>query len=207
MRKRGRPPSRPPEIVVEQAMRLFWRKGFLETTVDDLILSAAGSRFSLYNVYGGKRGLFASALDHYGRTVMTPLVAPLTRANAGLSEIGEFFAQFARPDGWLRDRPGCLVCLAAAEAAAYEPEQTQQVLGQIDGLRGLFVAALDRAQRNGELAPDREPEPAADYLVGVVIGLMTLARSPIATSTLLNFILGALDHVRGLRVEPTRSAR
>jgi hypothetical protein len=106
-----------------------------------------------------------------------------------------------RPAGWLAQRRGSLVCLAASAARAYEAELTQAVFGHVDGLRRAFLGAFEHARVAGKLAAGRDPEALADYRIGAMIGLMTMARSPIAAASLQHLVLGVLDHFDHLTAE------
>ena len=52
-------------------MRLFWRKGYAATSVEDLIATLQLSRSSLYDTFGDKRTLFLEALKLYSERVIS----------------------------------------------------------------------------------------------------------------------------------------
>ena len=62
---RGRPRGFDPDKALEQAMRLFWRKGYEATSVSDLTGAMGINRPSLYAAFGNKESLFRRALDRY----------------------------------------------------------------------------------------------------------------------------------------------
>ena len=51
--------------VLDAAMQCFWAHGYEATSVKDLIERTGLTAASLYNVYGDKRAMFRTALDHY----------------------------------------------------------------------------------------------------------------------------------------------
>ena len=51
-------------------MRLFWRKGYAATSVEDLTETLHLSRSSLYDTFGDKRTLFLEALKFYSERVI-----------------------------------------------------------------------------------------------------------------------------------------
>ncbi|HZM25290.1 MAG TPA: helix-turn-helix domain-containing protein, partial [Anaerolineales bacterium] len=51
-------------------MRLFWRKGYAGTSVEDLTGTLNLSRSSLYDTFGDKRTLFLEALRFYSGRVL-----------------------------------------------------------------------------------------------------------------------------------------
>ncbi len=62
---------------LEQAMTLFWSKGFANTSINDLTETLAINRFSLYNTFGDKETLYYQALDNYLSSISFPKLEPL----------------------------------------------------------------------------------------------------------------------------------
>src|ERR1700761_2329810 len=61
----GRPRAFDRDAALHAAMLLFWEKGFLATSMNDLC-DAMGIRSpSLYAAFGSKEGLFAEAVQRY----------------------------------------------------------------------------------------------------------------------------------------------
>lgn len=63
----GRPREFDTDAALDHAMQLFWRKGFLGTSLSDLTNAMGITRPSLYAAFGNKESLFLRALDHYFR--------------------------------------------------------------------------------------------------------------------------------------------
>ncbi len=60
-------------------------------------------------------------------------------------------------------------------------------------LRKAFLHALRGAQTRGELAEERDPEALADFLVGTVMGLSSLARAARPRRQIRSFVETALS--------------
>ncbi len=54
------------EQALEAAMRVFWQKGYVGTSLSDLTAALGINKPSLYAAFGNKEQLFASALARYG---------------------------------------------------------------------------------------------------------------------------------------------
>lgn len=63
----GRPRTFDTAKALHQAMLVFWRKGYLGTSLADLTDAMGISRPSLYAAFGNKKSLFRKALDHYAK--------------------------------------------------------------------------------------------------------------------------------------------
>src|SRR5215470_17396797 len=53
------------DTAADQALRLFWTKGYEGTTLSDLTRAMGINRPSLYAAFGSKEELFRKALDRY----------------------------------------------------------------------------------------------------------------------------------------------
>ena len=76
--------------VVDKAVYVFWRRGFNATSLDDLVEELSVSRSTLYNSFGGKNGLYASAVEQWRDHLKTVMVAPLLDGSQGLLDLREF---------------------------------------------------------------------------------------------------------------------
>ena len=63
---RGRPRSFDAGDALERAQRVFWRKGYLGTSMSDLTEATGVNRPSLYAAFGNKEALFRKVMDRYG---------------------------------------------------------------------------------------------------------------------------------------------
>jgi AcrR family transcriptional regulator len=63
----GRPRTFDVEKALQQAMQVFWRKGYLGTSLSDLTDAMGINRPSLYAAFGNKQSLFRQALEHYAK--------------------------------------------------------------------------------------------------------------------------------------------
>ncbi len=61
----GRPRAFNIDIALDQALLLFWRKGYLGTSLSDLTEAMGINRPSLYAAFGNKETLFRKALGRY----------------------------------------------------------------------------------------------------------------------------------------------
>jgi len=78
----GRPREFDREAALQAAMLMFWRKGFVATSMNDLC-DAMGIRSpSLYAAFGSKETLYLEAIEHYVRTVGPTIWDKLAAATA-----------------------------------------------------------------------------------------------------------------------------
>ena len=161
---------------LEASMRVFWTKGYERTSYADLVTEAKASRYGLYDEFGDKHDLYLAVLDHYRDGPVTHLLGALAEENAGLQELKAYFGRLVdvfRSEG---ARNGCLMSLSAIALAPHDPLIAQKVQENFRRIRGLYVAALERAQQEGDWPEERSAQDVGAALYGIVQGAAVLQR-------------------------------
>lgn len=181
------------DIVTDRALDLFSREGYECTSLADLETETGVDRKGLYNTFGSKRGLFIEALKRYEERAVKFIVTPLESVGAGRLEIENVFSFVTSQKGQLNENRGCLFCLTEQTDIARSKEVAKHVQGYLRRLRDGFAAALHRAQTAGELAPHKEPEILADFLMGTLMGLSAMVRARRPKSQIMHYVETALS--------------
>lgn len=166
-----------PKDALAKAMSAFWKNGYFDTSVDDLVAATGVSRYGLYGEFGSKQGLFLAALDHYQNTIIDSVFNVVEQPDASLPAIREFFAHLVGVSSQPAARLGCLICNTASEVAPHEPEIAQKIQAFRRRLAKGFRRALETAAAKGELPSTFDAKREADFLVGVVHAASVLNRS------------------------------
>jgi TetR/AcrR family transcriptional repressor of nem operon len=185
-----------PDQAIEKAVMVFWKKGYFDTSVEDLVRQTGVSRYGLYGEFGNKKELFHKVLRRYGKNLRKHLYGDVSRADAGLSEIESCFRRIAERATGPHRRLGCLLCNTATELAPHEKETTEMVRLELNSLRKTFFHALQNARRRNELKPGPDAKQLADFLTGVVMSLALLARSGAEPKMIRNLAKTAMTALR-----------
>src|SRR3954452_9697706 len=70
------------EVVLDQALEVFWRKGLRATSMLDLTRATGVQRGSLYHAYGGKEALFRLAFRRYESRFLAAAASALDQPDA-----------------------------------------------------------------------------------------------------------------------------
>ena len=141
--------ARPREFDIDEAldnaMAVFWRKGYDGTSLPDLLDGMQITRGSFYKAFADKRSVYLSCLDRYDRAVISEAVTRLTddARGDGRSRIAAFFNAVAA--GGRTDRRGCFLCNAATERAPFDAEVEVKVAAMTERLRAAFAVAARQA--------------------------------------------------------------
>lgn len=163
------------EVVLDRAMRLFWRQGYEATSMQELVDAMGIGRGSLYATFGDKHALFLEALDRYCRVVAAPLFAPLDEPGPTKAAIRGVFDQVierALTDG----SHGCLMVNATTELAFHDPETRDRAAANLEGGEEKLFRTLQRAQADGEIGAHHDPRALARGLFNALQGLRVTAK-------------------------------
>src|SRR5215210_3872796 len=105
----GRPRSFDESAVLDQAVELFWSRGYEGTSMADLEEHLGIGRQSLYNAFGDKQDLFLRALERYATRGAAGPEARLTAPGAGLAELRAYFDDVLEMVASSSDRRACMV--------------------------------------------------------------------------------------------------
>jgi TetR/AcrR family transcriptional regulator, transcriptional repressor for nem operon len=184
--------------VLEQAMRLFWQRGYGGVSFADLEAATGILRTSIYAAYGDKEGFFIAVVDHYNVHYSAQLRAALRAPATAWAGLEEYFARllsaFADPALPL----GCLVTNVAVEGDRGQSRLGRRIAASIALAEDAFLESFGRAQARGELLPDADPRSLARHLVAVTHGLSVLAKASGDAAVLNDVVASTLAALRPL---------
>jgi len=166
----GRPRKFDRDDVVSKAMRVFWKNGFTQTSIEDLVEGTNVGAQSLYNTFGNKRDIFTQALNLYLSTITK---ATLEQTKNTKSAIEGICAVFPLPSNiiTLNQPLGCLIVMSSFET---DKNKTTEIEAIIDKQRSQAIAAfkqaLKRGQKDGEINSSLDVLPTATLLTTLLQG-------------------------------------
>lgn len=167
---RGRPREFDPERALDRAMHVFWRKGYLGTTMADLTGAMRINGPSLYAAFGNKEALLLKALERYhagpAAYLQEALEAPSARQVAekifrGAVEVGT----------GAHTPPGCFWVHSALSSGDPADPLRRTLAAQRAAGVALLARRFARAVEEGDLAPDTHPADLARLVFTISTGL------------------------------------
>ena len=171
----GRPRCFDIDAALDQALEVFWRKGYEGASVSDLTEAMGINPPSLYAAFGNKEGLFRKALDRY-QVSHAAFWKETLDAPKHLKQSSARSMAFQR----LTDKgnpPGCLI----VQGALCGGEECDSVKAELASRRNASVALirerLKRARAAGDLPAKADPGGLARYVATVIHGMAVQAAS------------------------------
>ncbi|MFD9486318.1 TetR/AcrR family transcriptional regulator [Streptomyces sp. NPDC059991] len=191
----GRPKQFDPDVAVERAMGVFWRKGYAATTPQDLVDELGIGKGSLYNAFGSKHALFEKALARYRDSQAEWLAELLDHPGTAKDRLRGALEALVELDLGDPDRRGCMAVNAAAESASSDAETADTVRKMFARTEGAFRATVEEGRRAGEIDVGRDAATLAAWLLATVIGMRVLAKTAEDATQLrrvVDAVMGAL---------------
>lgn len=153
----------------------FWDRGYAGCDVDTLTRRAGVNRHSLYGAFGGKSGLYHSALKAYVDRITAPYLA-LLEGGDGLADLLAYLDTVSDAAAGY-DHRGCLITNSITELGQDDPEAATIIQTYYDRLELAFAGLVRRAQAGESIRADIDAAAAAGWLLATVQGLSVSARS------------------------------
>ncbi len=166
-----------PDIVLDRAMDLFWQRGYEATSMADLVEHLGIARASIYNTFGSKHELYLKALDRYLLKADPSPVEFLARPGPALPLVRALVERYARDGAGDEQRRGCMVVNAVVERLPGDPSVARRVTAAWNGLEKALADCLRRAQAQGELSREKDPQALARFFVVFLQGLRVVAKT------------------------------
>ncbi|MEO8607293.1 MAG: TetR/AcrR family transcriptional regulator [Chloroflexota bacterium] len=158
-------------------MRLFWRKGYAATSVEDLTETLGLSRSSLYDTFGDKRKLFLEALKLYSERVISHAEQTLNEATSVITAVQTLFDEFIAGVGSEAGAMGCFMVNSITELVPYDPDVTAMAAAYTNALERLLTETLTRAAAQGVVTQEQTPDQLAAYVFNMIQGMRVIIKS------------------------------
>ncbi len=159
------------EKALQDAMLLFWRRGYHKASVRDLTEATRLQPGSLYGAFNNKRSLFLSSLDYYAEELKQFVDSVLHSEKPPLIRIRFFFDYLLDEMRSDPEEKGCLLVNTLLEVPAEDEEINQRVIQALGYVEQSFRQVLTEALERGELASGKDPSTLARLLMTGIFGL------------------------------------
>ena len=166
-----------PEEALEKALALFWRNGYAETTMRDVVAHTGVAHAGLYSAFGSKHDLFKAALIHHRNTTMAWLLRDLESPEAGRAAVEHFFETLLTIIKRGDFENGCFMLNTGIAFGGKDDAIMANVHAHLEQMVKAFAEALERARERGEVRAELDPRATAEFFVSVFNGTAAFARA------------------------------
>jgi TetR/AcrR family transcriptional regulator, transcriptional repressor for nem operon len=161
---------------IHKATRVFWKKGYSNASLRDLMGAMGIGEGSFYNTLRSKKNLYLECLKHYHDTVLRTRLAALSSGSSASEGIRAFFRAILDE---LDDPKTPRICLFGASLSSdvlAERDLKRYVVEGMTAFSNCFYERLKSAKEKGGLRGDVDPEVATQTLMTFLQGLYLVIR-------------------------------
>ena len=162
--------------VLEKAMKLFWRKGFNGTSMQDLVDELGISRASLYDTFGSKQELYFTALNEYRKQSGQQQEEILCSQTSIKQQILCLLEQAIAMSLQDLERKGCFMVNCTVELANQDEKVAAIANQNLEGFEKRMALLIEQGQQQGEINTKHSPKALARYLFTIWNGLQVVSK-------------------------------
>jgi len=146
--------------VLDASVAVFWKKGYADTSIQDLEAATTLKKSSLYAEFQSKENLFLCSLEHYSKTTYGAGILDLKPF--GWHNIEKFLKVRSAPE---HGETGCFIIFAMREHKTFSHKAQRQLEERVDHIRANLLKNIAAEKTL------MEPEKVADILMTFFTGL------------------------------------
>ncbi len=188
------------EKIILESLKLFSLKGFIGTSIHDILTAANTSKGGFYNHFKSKEDLFFQVLEEARRIWREKNLKGLKDIENPIDKIKKFLENFR--DLYLKDAEnfpgGCIFITFIVELNDQRPHLSREVNRGFIGLKGMLKRLLDEGKEAGELRSDVSTDAITEMLFAGVLGATVMYGVDKSSETLDRSISALIDYLEKL---------
>jgi len=192
------------EKALDDAVRLFWERGYGGASMKQIEQALDMRPGSLYATFGNKDGLFREALAVYTGRMSNSMGRALEESPTIMEGIFTYLRslteQITAPDSPAR---ACLVVKTLLEVTSDQPELRDLVNRRLREVEDYLAELFERAREQGELKPGVDSRRLARLVQAQIMGLRSLAQRDIDTVSVKNLTEDIITALGAFTQHPT----
>jgi TetR/AcrR family transcriptional repressor of nem operon len=186
--------------IIYETLRQFSTKGFMSTSINDILESVGTSKGGLYNHFKSKEDLFFAALSEARKIWRERNLAGLDQVARPLDKLKKLLENYR--DHYLADSEnfpgGCIFVALAVELNDQQPHLAREVNEGFQRFKGMIQRLLDEAQAAGDLRNGVDTGMLAEMIFSGILGACVAYTSDKSRENLdrtINGLIGFLNMI------------
>jgi TetR/AcrR family transcriptional regulator, transcriptional repressor for nem operon len=186
------------ERIIHEALKLFSLKGYLNTSIEDILAQAHTSKGGFYNHFKSKDQLFLAVLSQARRIWRSKVLHGLEQIDQPLMKVRKLLENYR--DRYIKDTDnipgGCVFVTLSVELDDQRPDFAEEIGEGFTRTLRLLNKLLDQAKAAGELREDVNTEAVSQLLFTTMLGASVrygMDKSPDTLEKSIGTLLGYLD--------------
>jgi TetR/AcrR family transcriptional repressor of nem operon len=190
------------ENIIHESLRLFSLKGFLGTSLQDILSAAGTSKGGFYNHFRSKEDLFYHVLDEARQEWRTKNLNGLDEIDDPVGKIIRLLENFK--DQYLVDSVhfpgGCVFITLSVELNDQRPHLSKELTKGFVGLKNMIQRLLEQGKEVGQLNNNLDSSTVTEILFAGMLGASVIFGIEKSAKSLEQSINALISYAESLRV-------
>jgi TetR/AcrR family transcriptional regulator, transcriptional repressor for nem operon len=165
------------EIVLEKAMNTFWKKGFHDTSMQDLVDAMGINRASLYDTFGDKHQLYLKSLESYREINSCAISKAIENEPSNKEKIRKILRLLADESLTDTENKGCFFTNATLEMLPQDNAVNAIVCNNLNAMNQMLESIIIQAQAEGEISNELSAKSLADFVQCNIGGIRVIGKT------------------------------
>jgi len=187
--------------IIHESMRLFSLKGFLSTSIEDILKAAGTSKGGLYNHFKSKEELFFAVLAEARRLWREKNLHGLEGIRPPVEKVKRILENYR--DRYLKDVQdfpgGCIFVALSVELDDQRPRLSEALNQGFSGFKGMLKRLLDEAKACGDLRDGVDTQAVTEMIFAGMMGTSVIFGTEKSIPTLDRSIDTLIRYLEGLK--------
>jgi TetR/AcrR family transcriptional repressor of nem operon len=183
--------------IIHESLRQFSTKGFLSTSITDILEAVGTSKGGLYNHFKSKEDLFYAAMSEARKIWRQRNLDGLQQVERPMEKIKKLLTNYR--DKYLADAEnfpgGCIFVTLAVELNDQRPHLARELNEGFLRFKGMLKRLLDQEKEAGNLREDVDTALVAEMIFSGILGASVMYISDKSRATLDRNIRALCDYL------------
>jgi len=189
------------EKIIRESLKLFSLKGFLSTSIQDIMKETRASKGGLYNYFKSKDDILLAVLSEARKVWRERNLAGLDRIEKPVEKVRKLLENYR--DRYLKDREtfpgGCLFVTLSVELDDQRPDFSRELNEGFVRLKAMIRRNLDQGKKNGDLRGEVNTEAVTEMIFSGMLGASIIygtGKSPKSIDQCINALIHYLESLK-----------
>jgi AcrR family transcriptional regulator len=191
------------ERILHESLRLFSLKGYLSTSINDILDAAETSKGGFYNHFATKEDLFFEVLEEAQRIWRERALWGMKDIEDPVDKIQVLLMNYR--DRYLKDSDnfpgGCIFVTFSVELDDQRPHLAEEVNKGFVGLKRMLKRLLDEGKESGKLSDHVSTSAITEMLFSGMLGASVVYGVDKSRQSVDSSINALIDYLEGMRVQ------
>ena len=189
------------EKIIRESLKLFSLKGFLSTSIHDIMKETRASKGGLYNHFRSKDDIFFAVLSEAKKIWRQKNLAGLDQIEKPVAKVKKLLENYR--DRYLKDKKtipgGCIFVTLSVELDDQNATFSRELSEGFVRLKAMIKRLLDQGKSSGELGADVNTEAVTEMIFSGMLGASVIYGTEKSSKGLNRCINALIDYLDSLR--------